>query len=75
MPQHCRRYGKTLPLIKDSPIAHASSQVEGEAQGDDDVMQKFFKDIGQGPSHSQVEKVVTEDRDVVERDGTFEVRR
>ncbi|PNP42510.1 hypothetical protein TGAMA5MH_05251 [Trichoderma gamsii] len=49
--------------------------VEGEAQGDDDVMQKFFKDIGQGPSHSKVEKVVTEDRDVVEGDDTFEVRR
>lgn len=38
-------------------------------------MQKFFKDIGRGPSHSKVDKVVTEDRDVVERDGTFEVRR
>lgn len=50
-------------------------QVEGEAQGDDDIMQRFFKDIGQGPSHSKVEKVVTEDRDVVERDGAFEVRR
>ncbi|GFP52320.1 hypothetical protein ACSS6W_003639 [Trichoderma asperelloides] len=49
--------------------------VEGEAQGDDDIMQKFFKDIGQGPSHATVDKVVTEDRDVVERDGKFEVRR
>lgn len=38
-------------------------------------MQKFFKAIGQGPSHATVDKVVTEDRDVVERDGTFEVRR
>lgn len=75
MPQHRRRYGKTLSLLKDSFIAHAPTQVEGEAQGDDDIMQKFFKDIGQGPSHSKVDKVVTEDRDVVERDGTFEVRR
>ncbi|PON27340.1 hypothetical protein TGAM01_v203721 [Trichoderma gamsii] len=75
VPQHRRRYGRTLSLVKDSSIAHAPTQVEGEAQGDDDVMQKFFKDIGQGPSHSKVEKVVTEDRDVVEGDDTFEVRR
>jgi acylphosphatase len=51
------------------------AQVEGEAQGDDDIMQRFFKDVGQGPSHAKVTKVVKEDRDVVEADGPFEVRR
>ncbi|KAL7791019.1 Acylphosphatase [Trichoderma ceciliae] len=49
--------------------------VEGEAQGDDDSMQRFFKDVGQGPSHARVTKVVKEERDVVEGDGSFEVRR
>ncbi|KAH6606384.1 acylphosphatase [Trichoderma cornu-damae] len=49
--------------------------VEGEAQGDDDVMQKFLEDVGQGPSHAKVTKVVKQDRDVVQGDGPFEVRR
>ncbi|KAM0512633.1 hypothetical protein ACHAPE_008658 [Trichoderma viride] len=49
--------------------------VEGEAQGDDDIIQKFIMDISEGPGHSNVEKVLTEDLDVVEREGTFEVRR
>lgn len=38
-------------------------------------MQKFFNDIGRGPSHAEVDKVTKEDRDVVEQDGFFEVRR
>jgi acylphosphatase len=38
-------------------------------------MQKFFDAIGKGPSHSNVTKVVKEDRDVVEGDSSFEVRR
>ncbi|EHK16791.1 uncharacterized protein TRIVIDRAFT_162450, partial [Trichoderma virens Gv29-8] len=49
--------------------------VEGEAQGSDDIMQMFFDDINKGPSHAKVTKVVQEDRDVVEGDGPFEVRR
>ncbi|OTA08818.1 acylphosphatase [Trichoderma parareesei] len=49
--------------------------VEGEAQGSEDVMQKFFDAIGKGPSHSNVTKVVKEDRDVVDGDSSFEVRR
>ncbi|KAM0483096.1 hypothetical protein ACHAPX_002541 [Trichoderma viride] len=48
--------------------------VEGEAQGDHDMIQKFVMDISEGPSHSNVEKVITKDLDVMERDGTFEVR-
>lgn len=50
-------------------------QVEGEAQGSEDIMQMFFNDINKGPSHANVTKVVKEDRDVVEGDGPFEVRR
>ncbi|KAL6858371.1 Acylphosphatase-like domain-containing protein [Trichoderma novae-zelandiae] len=53
----------------------ADDTVEGEAQGSNDVMQKFFEAIGKGPSHANVTKVVKEDRDVVEGEGAFEVRR
>ncbi|KAL7803418.1 Acylphosphatase [Trichoderma aethiopicum] len=53
----------------------ANDTVEGEAQGSEEVMQKFFDAIGKGPSHSNVTKVVKEDRDVIEGDSTFEVRR
>lgn len=61
------------PLSKTS-IANTPTQVEGEAQGDHDMIQKFVMDISEGPSHSNVEKVITKDLDVMERDGTFEVR-
>lgn len=74
VPQYYRRHGKTASYIGDI-LVFMHTQVEGEAQGDDDIMQKFFKDVGQGPGHAKVTKVVKEDRDVVEGDGTFEVRR
>lgn len=77
VPQYRRRHGKTIVHLESGThIAHAyPTQVEGEAQGDDDIMERFFNDVGQGPSHAQVTKVVTKDRDVVEGDGRFEVRR
>lgn len=75
VPQHHRRHSKIYSMWG-TPVAHTCpTQVEGEAQGDDDIMQKFLKDIGQGPSHASVTKVVKEDRDVVEGDGPFAVRR
>ncbi|TFB06151.1 Acylphosphatase [Trichoderma ghanense] len=53
----------------------ANDTVEGEAQGSEDVMQKFFEAIGKGPSSADVTKVVKEARDVVEGESTFQVRR
>ncbi|KAH7309259.1 Acylphosphatase-like domain-containing protein [Rhexocercosporidium sp. MPI-PUGE-AT-0058] len=51
------------------------NQVEGEAQGGDDVLQKFMKDVDSGPSHATVDKVEKKDIDVVDGETGFEVRR
>lgn len=50
-------------------------QVEGEAQGGDWEMGKFLKDIEQGPRGASVKQVEQEDRDVVNGEAGFEVRR
>jgi hypothetical protein len=42
-------------------------QVEGEAQGSDDIMQKFFQQINKGPRMAHVVKL--EKRDLEPRDG------
>ena len=42
-------------------------QVEGEAQGSDDIMQKFFQQINKGPRMAHVVKL--EKRDLELRDG------
>ncbi|KEY72556.1 hypothetical protein S7711_05627 [Stachybotrys chartarum IBT 7711] len=52
-----------------------ASKVEGEAQGADDVLSRFFKDVDEGPSHARVVQVVKEDRNAVEGEADFEVRR
>ncbi|KAH8775522.1 Acylphosphatase-like domain-containing protein [Diaporthe sp. PMI_573] len=51
-----------------------NNKVEGEAQGDDDVLQTFLKDVDTGPPGSKVVKLDKEDRDVVEGETGFEVR-
>ncbi|KAG6363548.1 hypothetical protein INS49_008649 [Diaporthe citri] len=48
--------------------------VEGEAQGNEDVLQTFLKDVDTGPPGSKVVKLDTEDRDVSEGETGFEVR-
>lgn len=50
-------------------------QVEGEAQAEDGVLQKFMKDVESGPSHSTVDKVEKQEIDVVDGETGFEVRR
>ncbi|KAK7426379.1 hypothetical protein QQZ08_007134 [Neonectria magnoliae] len=50
------------------------NKVEGEAQGDDEAMTKFFKHVDDGPRHARVVKLDTEDRDVVEGESSFEIR-
>ncbi|KAH6718265.1 acylphosphatase [Leptodontidium sp. 2 PMI_412] len=52
-----------------------NNEVEGEAQGEDDILQKFMKDIGSGPRHATVDKVEKEEMDVVDGETGFEVRR
>jgi acylphosphatase len=51
-----------------------SRQVEGEAQGEEDVLQNFLKDIGQGPRHAHVVKLEKSEIEVQEGETAFEVR-
>jgi acylphosphatase len=51
-----------------------SRQVEGEAQGEEDVLQNFLKDIGQGPRHAHVVKLEKSEIEVQEGEAAFEVR-
>lgn len=46
----------------------------GEAQGKDDALNKFLKDVDQGPRGAKVVELSTEGRDVVEGESQFEVR-
>ncbi len=50
-------------------------QVEGEAQGDEVAIASFLKDIDRGPRHAKVVRLDKEDRDVVDGETGFEVRR
>ena len=51
------------------------SQVEGEAQSEQDALDTFFDAVGQGPSNAKVTKVDKQDRDVVEGETEFEIRK
>jgi hypothetical protein len=49
-------------------------QVEGEVQGEDDVLQDFLKDIDKGPRHAHVVKLEKSEIEVQEAESGFEVR-
>ncbi|KAF4973896.1 hypothetical protein FZEAL_9153 [Fusarium zealandicum] len=51
------------------------SKVEGEVQGSEEVLTKFFKDVDNGPGHAKVTKVAKEDREVEEGESGFDVTR
>ncbi|KAE8451627.1 hypothetical protein EG329_003084 [Mollisiaceae sp. DMI_Dod_QoI] len=53
----------------------ANNKVEGEAQGEDDVLHKFMKDVDKGPAHSHVVKLEKKEIDVIDGEANFEVRR
>ncbi|KAJ3505366.1 hypothetical protein NM208_g16200 [Fusarium decemcellulare] len=50
-------------------------KVEGEAQGTDEILTKFFKDVDNGPSHARVTQVTQEERGILEDDDRFIVTR
>ena len=50
-------------------------QVEGEAQGDDAALAVFLKDVDKGPRSAKVVRFDQEERDVVEDETEFQVRR
>lgn len=51
-----------------------NEKVEGEAQGEDDLIRKLIKDLGNGPPAAHVVKVEQEDLEVQEGEQGFEVR-
>lgn len=50
-------------------------QVEGEAQGDEESLKKFLKDVDEGPRSAKVVKLDQEERDLIEDEKDFLVRR
>ncbi|KAI9810848.1 MAG: hypothetical protein M1827_006055 [Pycnora praestabilis] len=52
----------------------SNGKVEGEAQGDEESLQKLLKDINQGPSAAHVVKVEKSEADVKEGESSFEAR-
>ncbi|KAH8675509.1 Acylphosphatase-like domain-containing protein [Xylariales sp. PMI_506] len=52
-----------------------NEKVEGEAQGTQDAIKQFLKDIDRGPTHAHVCKLDKEGRDVLDGETHFEVRR
>lgn len=51
-----------------------AGQVEGEAQGEDEGIQKLLKDLDKGPGGSHVVKVEKAEAEVKEGESGFEVR-
>ncbi|TWU77085.1 hypothetical protein ED733_008102 [Metarhizium rileyi] len=43
----------------------ADNKVEGEAQGEEDALSKFLKDVGEGPRHATVVQLTRETRETV----------
>ncbi|KYK59994.1 hypothetical protein DCS_01128 [Drechmeria coniospora] len=52
----------------------ARERVEGEAQGEDEALARFFKHVDNGPSHATVVRLTKEHRDLVEGEADFSVR-
>ncbi|OGE48866.1 hypothetical protein PENARI_c025G10638 [Penicillium arizonense] len=50
-------------------------RVEGEAQGSDEIMKKFFQQIGKGPRMAHVVKLEKRDMDVRDDEDHFAVMR
>lgn len=56
-------------------MMYNGKQVEGEAQGEEASLSDFLKDVDSGPRGSHVVRLDREDREVVEGEGEFEIRR
>lgn len=66
--------GKCVLLIS-LLFSKQKEQVEGEAQGDSDSLQKFFQHVNKGPRLSHVTKVEKKELPAQEDDGHFGLRR
>ncbi|KAI2629602.1 Acylphosphatase [Hypoxylon sp. NC1633] len=50
-------------------------KVEGEAQGHEDSVKSFLKELDKGPTHAHVVRLDKEHREVQDGEAHFEVRR
>ncbi|KAF5669245.1 acylphosphatase [Fusarium heterosporum] len=50
-------------------------KVEGEAQADEEILSKFFKDVDNGPGSARVTKVSQEERQLIDGENDFVVTR
>lgn len=48
--------------------------MEGEAQGDEESIQKYLKDLDSGPSAAHVVKVEKSEQDAKDGESSFEVK-
>lgn len=53
----------------------STKQVEGEIQGEPDLVQKLLKDVDKGPRHAHVVKLEKSDINIQEDETSFEIRR
>lgn len=51
-----------------------NAKVEGEAQGDEESLQKLLKDLNHGPSAAHVVKVEKTEHEVKEGESSFEAQ-
>lgn len=54
--------------------ADSRVQVEGEAQGEEDVLKKLMHDVNEGPRSSKVVKLDQTEKDLVQGETDFQVR-
>lgn len=52
-----------------------TKQVEGEIQGEPDLVQKLLKDVDKGPRHAHVVKLEKSEVETQEDEKSFEIRR
>ncbi|KAK1757638.1 Acylphosphatase [Echria macrotheca] len=51
------------------------NKVEGEVQGPPETVRKFLKEVDDGPRHAKVVRLDKEERDIVEGEEGFGIRR
>lgn len=56
-------------------MMYNGTQVEGEAQGEEPSLSNFLKDVDSGPRGSHVVRLDKEEREVVEGEEEFLIRR
>ena len=74
--QECSKWKCTKlrsPFRKSNDLL-TQNQVEGEAQGDEDSVQKLLQDLNRGPSAAQVDKIEHSEVDTQADEKSFDVK-